>query len=325
MKKLVYLVIFLLGFGLSAQEGHPLYNAYLFDNFYALHPSMAGVSDNAKIRFLYRDQWTALDDGPNLYSLSGEGRFGKNVGLGALVYVDANGNTEQKNVQATYSYLIDLSSNRSNFRMLSMALSYQGSILTYDVSKLLLENPLATNDPVLASGTTDFNHNVGLSASFVSDEFFASVSGNNLVPISTSENFNEQQNQTNLVATVGNAFSLDNGGVFYIEPSVSGIYRFANDYQFADLNTKFYYNNKPSAFRLWTGVSLRSVYDNDKVSMLGVTPMLGGKYQKFTFGYAYQIPLDQYVSENFGASHQISIGLDLFEDTRRQYCNCSYK
>lgn len=309
--------------GLKAQEGHPMYNAYLFDNFYALHPSMAGIADCAKIRFNYRDQWAKLENSPVLYSLSAEGRIARNAGIGVLIYSDKNGNTSQNNIQLTYNYMIDMADHRDKFKVLALALSYQASLFSVDVDQIKKDNPGSGNDPVLSNSAGKINHNVGLSVSFVNEDFFASVSANNLVPISKSKNYDESQSELNVVATVGNSFKLGDSGKLYIEPSVSVIYHTQKPYQFVDLNTKLYYNDRSRDLKMWVGVSGRLVND-EEIQARTISPILGGKYQKYSFGYSYDIDMDSNVSSGLGATHQISLGIDLFCDAKRRYCNCSY-
>ena len=40
-----------------SQEGIPVYSDYLSDNYYLIHPSMAGAANCAKIRLTGRKQW----------------------------------------------------------------------------------------------------------------------------------------------------------------------------------------------------------------------------------------------------------------------------
>ena len=51
---------------LTAQEGLPIYTDYLTDNYYLIHPSMAGAANCAKVRLTGRQQWFGQDDAPKL-------------------------------------------------------------------------------------------------------------------------------------------------------------------------------------------------------------------------------------------------------------------
>ena len=76
----------------SAQEGLPVYTDYLTDNYYLIHPSMAGVANCAKVRATARQQWFGHDRAPRLGTLSINGRIGESQsGIGAILYTDRNG------------------------------------------------------------------------------------------------------------------------------------------------------------------------------------------------------------------------------------------
>ena len=53
-----YLVLLLFISQISfSQEGLPVYSDYLSDNYYLIHPSMAGAANCAKVRLTGRQQW----------------------------------------------------------------------------------------------------------------------------------------------------------------------------------------------------------------------------------------------------------------------------
>ena len=50
-KHLLYIAFFIFSSQfINSQEGLPIYSDYLTDNYYLLHPSMAGVANSNKIR-----------------------------------------------------------------------------------------------------------------------------------------------------------------------------------------------------------------------------------------------------------------------------------
>ncbi|TXG40110.1 type IX secretion system membrane protein PorP/SprF, partial [Seonamhaeicola maritimus] len=59
-----------------SQEGLPIYTDYLTDNYYLIHPSMAGVANCAKVRLTARQQWFGHEDAPKLLTMSINGRIG---------------------------------------------------------------------------------------------------------------------------------------------------------------------------------------------------------------------------------------------------------
>ena len=77
---------------INSQEGLPIYSDYLTDNFYLLHPSMAGVSSCNKLRATGRQQWFGDENAPSLQTMSINARIGESSsGVGAIVFNDQNG------------------------------------------------------------------------------------------------------------------------------------------------------------------------------------------------------------------------------------------
>jgi hypothetical protein len=64
--------IFLLIVGLASNAAYsqnlslPIYSDYLTDNYYLVHPSMAGASNFNKIRLTGRQQWFDVNEAPSL-------------------------------------------------------------------------------------------------------------------------------------------------------------------------------------------------------------------------------------------------------------------
>ncbi|POS00995.1 uncharacterized protein DUF3308, partial [Flavobacterium croceum DSM 17960] len=77
MKFSKFLFVFFLMSKLSySQEILPVYSDYLSDNYYLLHPSMAGASSCTKIRLTARQQWFGQDKAPALQTFSINGMAG---------------------------------------------------------------------------------------------------------------------------------------------------------------------------------------------------------------------------------------------------------
>ena len=66
LKKLYLLAVVLVGQYTFSQEGLPVYSDYLSDNYYLLHPSMAGAANCTKLRLTARQQWFGQQDAPSL-------------------------------------------------------------------------------------------------------------------------------------------------------------------------------------------------------------------------------------------------------------------
>ncbi len=83
--KLKFLILFLLlSFTSFSQDGIPVYSDYLTDNYYLLHPSMAGASSCDKLRITGRKQWFGQDEAPELQTASLNMRVTDKSGLGVV-------------------------------------------------------------------------------------------------------------------------------------------------------------------------------------------------------------------------------------------------
>ena len=107
-----------------SQEGLPIYTDYLTDNYYLIHPSMAGVANCAKVRLTARQQWFGHEDAPKLLTMSVNGRFGESQSAyGAIVYSDKNGYHSQTGAYFTYAHHIMFSRSEVDLNMLSFGIS----------------------------------------------------------------------------------------------------------------------------------------------------------------------------------------------------------
>ena len=98
--------------GLFSQEGLPIYSDYLTDNYYLIHPSMAGVANCNKARLTARQQWMGQENAPSLQTFSINGRVGDSQsGVGAIVYNDQNGYHSQTGAYLTYAHHLMFSRN----------------------------------------------------------------------------------------------------------------------------------------------------------------------------------------------------------------------
>ena len=75
IRKLYLFVLIFIAQVTFSQEGVAVYSDYLSDNYYLIHPSMAGASTCTKIRLTARKQWFEQQDAPQLQTLSINGRL----------------------------------------------------------------------------------------------------------------------------------------------------------------------------------------------------------------------------------------------------------
>lgn len=313
---------------LNAQEGLPIYSDYLTDNYYLIHPSMAGVANCAKVRLTTRQQWLGTNNAPRLGTLSVNGRLGEGPSaIGGIVYSDRNGFHSQVGAYATYAHHIMFSRNEIDLNMLSFGLS--AGVIQYklDETSFLSQG----FDPIIAGieqSATNFNVDFGFSYHFI--DFYAHATIKNLLN-NEGVNFNEQglsfDNLRTYLLSVGKTFSKY-GSEWSYEPSIMYMYRDATQESSIDFNGKVY---KEMDFgRVWGGLSYRRSFDGaefldgsgiNSQKLQYITPFLGVDYNNFVFAYTYSYQANSVVFNN-GGFHQITLGYN-FNCRRKKYeCNC---
>jgi len=314
----------------TSQEGLPIYSDYLTDNYYLIHPSMAGVANCGKIRLTARKQWFGQDEAPSLQTLSINSRLGDSQSaLGAIVYNDENGFHSQVGAYLTYAHHIMFSRNPVDLNMLSFGLSAGMIQYKLDETSFLAEG----FDPIIAGieqSATNFNIDFGFSYSFI--DFYAHATVKNILK-NDGINFNEQglsyDNLRTYLFTLGNVFESNNSDFTY-EPSIMYMYRDATNESSIDINAKVY---KQMEFgTLWGGLSYRRSFDGAEfLDGTGVssqklqyfTPFVGVDYNEFVFAYTYSYQANSVVFNN-GGFHQLTLGYN-FNCRKEKYdCNCPY-
>ena len=309
-----------------SQEGLPIYSDYLTDNYYLIHPSMAGVANCGKIRLTARQQWFGQDNAPNLQTLSANTRIGDGPsGIGAIVYNDKNGYHSQVGAYLTYAHHIMFSRNTIDLSMLSFGLSAGFIQYKLDETSFLSDG----FDPIIAGieqSATNFNIDFGFSYHFI--DFYAHATVKNVLN-NQGINFNEQglsyENLRTYLVSTGYVFSKLNSE-YSFEPSIMFMYRDATEESSIDVNIKAY---KEMDFgKLWAGLSYRRSFDGAEfLDGSGVssqklqyfTPFLGVDYNNFVFAYTYSYQANSVVFDN-GGFHQLTFGYNF--NCRREKWDC---
>jgi type IX secretion system PorP/SprF family membrane protein len=322
------MLLLLSGTTINAQEGLPIYSDYLTDNYYLIHPSMAGVANCAKVRLTARQQWFGSDSAPRLGTLSVNGRLGDGPSaIGGIIYSDRNGFHSQVGAYATYAHHIMFSRNEIDLNMLSFGLSAGFIQYKLDETSFLSQG----FDPIIAGieqSATNFNIDFGFSYHLIN--FYAHATIKNVLN-NEGINFNEQglsfNNLRTYLVSVGNTFSKY-GSDWSYEPSIMYMYRDATQESSIDINGKVY---KQMDFgRIWGGLSYRRSFDGAEFldgsgvssqKLQYLTPFIGVDYNNFVFAYTYSYQANSVVFNN-GGFHQITLGYN-FNCRREKYdCNC---
>jgi len=312
----------------TSQEGLPIYTDYLTDNYYLIHPSMAGIANCSKVRLTGRQQWFGQDDAPKLVTLSVNGRLGDSQSaIGGILYADKNGYHSQKGGYLTYAHHLMFSRSEADLNMLSFGLSAGFIQYQLDETSFLDGSPIP--DPAIdgiVQNETNFNVDLGFSYHFL--DFYAHATVKNILNNSgVNRDVEITSNVRRYLASVGNVFSKF-GSEWSYEPSLMFQYRDLTKESSIDINGKVY---KEMDFgKLWGGFSYRQSLDGAEYlngtsvssqKLNQVTAILGVNYSDFMFGYTYTYQTNPIVFTS-GGFHQLTLGYN-FSCRRAKYaCNC---
>jgi type IX secretion system PorP/SprF family membrane protein len=309
-----------------AQEGLPIYSDYLTDNYYLLHPSMAGISNCNKIRLTGRQQWFGDEDAPSLQTMSVNGRIGEtSSGVGAIFFNDKNGYHSQTGAYLTYAHHLMFSRNTIDLNMLSFGLS--AGLIQYKLD----ETAFREFDPIIAGieqSASDFNVDFGFSYHFI--DFYAHATIKNILA-NNGVNINEQSvsydNLRTYIFSAGNVFSKF-GSDWSYEPSLMFAYKDATKESFLDINFKAY--REFDSGNIFAGISFRRSLDGAEFSngngissqkLQYFTPIVGTEYNNFVFAYTYSYQANSVVFNN-GGYHQLTLGLNFGCKKEKYDCHC---
>ncbi len=309
-----------------AQEGLPIYSDYLTDNYYLIHPSMAGVANCNKARLTARQQWFGQENAPSLQTFSVNGRIGDTrSGIGSIIYNDQNGYHSQTGAYLTYAHHLMFSRNTIDLNMLSFGLS--AGVIQYKLD----ETAFIEFDPIIAGieqSASEFNVDFGFSYHFIN--FYAHATIKNLLA-NEGVNINEQgvvfDNLTNYLLSAGNVFSKY-GSDWSYEPSILFSYKSATEESFMDFNFKTYRDLDFGS--IYAGISYRRSFDGAEFTngnsvssqkLQYITPLLGVIYNNLMFAYTYSYQSNSIVLDN-GGYHQLTLGFNFGCRKEKYDCEC---
>ena len=322
------LFIFLNLFILVKGQMNPLnFNEYLSENFYRIHPAMAGVNLNGiRIDFGTRQQWFNTVNRPSTQMLTLEYKSSAKTTLGFLAMTDVNGYHSHYKYNFTYCFRIyfndefwntrrSFPTKNDNIQELSFGLNAGFSGMNLDISSW--KNP--KTDPLLTQNLnrkqfTSFDAGVA----YVSTRLSVQFSIHNIVLTYNKENdiqqtyYNTKSNKI-FVGSIQYEIYTDKGWNF--EPSILLQHEEKTNDSAMDLNFKIYRLIKDG--RLWLGGSYRqnkiSIPLNDGIKMVNqkyehFTPIMGLNFKKMKFSYQYTTILGEVGFVNSGI-HFIGIGV----------------
>lgn len=314
-----------------SQEGIAVYTDYLTDNYYLIHPSMAGAANCAKLRVTGRQQWFGQEDAPSLQTMSFNTALDEDgkSGMGVIAFNDKNGYHSQTGAKLSYAHHILFSRSKADLNMLSFGMS------AAFVQSRLDETAFTEFDPQIYGGITqkDSYFNLDVGASYHYMDFFTHVTVKNFIANRRELYLDgiESDNLRKYLWSLGANFGDDEN--VSIEPSFMFQITEQTGEKSIDLNAKVY---KAMEFgKLWGGLSYRRSFDGaeyvEEPGMPGsvtnsqklqwITPFVGVNFKQFMVGYSYNQVLGNVKFDNAGY-HQITIGMNLFCKPKAFDCNC---
>lgn len=313
-----------------AQEGLSITTEYLADNYYLLHPAMAGIKNSAQFRLSTRQQWSGVEDAPSLLTFAGSARIAERSGLGVIAYDDKNGYHSNSGFKVTYSHFITFSESRYDLNLLSFGISAGFDQTSLDETEFGLSGGF---DPGINGGITTkgSSFSVDVGAAYHYQNLFAMLSIQNLAN-SKNELYSDSQSNNFRKYLLGAGYSFGNtkyGTGWIYEPSTLIKYTEELEQLSVDLNMKVY--RQFDFGRIYAGVSYRlsgegtdyiNANGQEKVQkMQYIAPLLGANYKNVSFSYSYVESLGDLKITNSGM-HVFTIGLNLFEKRSSLDCNC---
>ncbi|MDY0780878.1 type IX secretion system membrane protein PorP/SprF [Tenacibaculum sp. IB213877] len=314
MKNLIKLfttTLFLFSLSSHSQETFPIYQDYLSDNVYLVHPAAAGVGECGKIRLTARNQWLGVDNAPKLQTASFHAKVGvdKKAGYGFILFNDKNGYHSQKGIQGTYAFHLEL--DRGNiFNQLSFGLSLSA------VQNEVDQTTFSSFDPeVQQIIESDFYFNADFGMGYHLGGLSSFLTIKNIF-LTAKDNLKSEYEALNLRNYIlGAAYFFGDENKFQFEPSLMFQYKDQTGEKIADINFKAY--KKLGKSQLWAALSYRSTFDGNSFEEAQyISPILGVNYKRFMFSYTYTKQMNDVVFSEDGF-HQISIGLNVLCRKRR--------
>jgi type IX secretion system PorP/SprF family membrane protein len=307
-------------FGIAEAQQVPMYSQYIMNGF-LINPSFAGRDGYTSVNLTVREQWTGLAQAPSTYALSFQTRILKNsyiskstivkkklvrptrggkVGVGAYVFNDNNGIMRRTGIQTAYAYNIPLGkTDDENSRNIAFGLALIAYQYAINTDGLIYDH----DDPYLNSYDRsvfipDFNFGV----SYTTSKYYVGFAMTNLLRGSVM--FSNSSNNSNSELGLTGGIKVPLSGNWLLEPSA---FVKSSDMLFKaiqlDITSRIYYKND-----YWAGLSWRT---NDAIIL-----MLGLKYDRFYFAYAFDFTLTEIRKQSLG-THEFSLAVKFGTNARR--------
>lgn len=307
---------------LCAQYQLPVYSDYLTDNYFLVHPAMAGAQfEGAKIRMTHRTQWAETPEAPNLLSLNGHTRIGMRSGIGAVFFRDKNGYQSRMGGSISYAHHINFFRSNIEINQLSFGINVGGVNNIHDQTSF---DPYL-RDPLM-EGTRVNSKSIYIDAGFSYNrlQFYAHLTFKNL--LFYAKNINDQvliEKPKSVLFSAGHFFEIN--PKWALEPSVLTYWLEYANLPIYDVNLKTHHHL--SNLNSWMGVSFRRgitgvEYANNGMNLSDTykqfTFLAGIEFNLFSISYSFTNDLGSVNFSNKGY-HQLTLGINLTSNRFRIY------
>jgi type IX secretion system PorP/SprF family membrane protein len=318
LKKGLFILIFITAFLMEASSQQvPLYSQYMLNGF-LLNPAVAGSEGYTAINLTAREQWIGIKHAPGTYALSFQTRLmkkshisrgasvkrrksggssGGKVGVGGYIFNDRNGAVSRIGIKGSYAYHI-------NFRhsQLSLGLSLVAYQFKLDEDLIHLLDP--GDELWLGTHKAVFIPDAGAGVYYTARNYWAGFSVDQLfesmLKIGDS-GYDRYVMERNYYLIGGYDFELNRDVTF----SASTLLKYAENGKFqADVSGKMIFQQS-----YWGGLTYRTGQS--------IIILAGVSYDKFIFGYAYDIGLNSIMKYSYG-THEFTF-IAKFGDNARRY------
>lgn len=312
MKKLIISILLLTVASSYSQELNvPVATQYLADNPYVISPSFAGIGDNFRINLNGYKQWVGVPDSPQNQSIYADLRVLDQSGVGINLYNDSNGNTKQSGAKVTFAHHIILDYYSKQY--LSFGMSYILNSFRLETANF---EPTAPDNSITDNRST-VNNNFEVGFLYRNRGFYASATATNILQKDLKLDIHYEPNKLTNYQFYG-GYVLDVGNRTELEPSVFYQYYQSDGRSVTDLNIKYRKFNRYEDY-FWVGASYRFL--NDQIGKpLAVGPIIGFLKGFVSFGYSYQITLNDLARYNSG-THSVTIGFRFLQGLSN--CPCT--
>lgn len=311
---ILFIFISITAIGLKAQDPH-------FSQFYAnpiyLNPAFAGTKVCPRLVMNYRNQWPSIPGSYVTYNMSYDMHINAIAGgLGVIVQSDRAGEGVLTTQSAAIVYSVRIPLSKEWFMKAGVQAGFIQKSLDWD--KLTFGDQIdpkwgfsnKTQDiPLSDPNVMNFDVTSGLL--IYSKNFFGGFAVHHMVPPNVSFTGNESYLDMKITGHLGYMLPLTKRSRRRLrpgDPTISPNIVYMQQGAFHQLNWGAYFKKEPLIFGLW----YRHFFEGSDAVIVQV----GFEYDKFKFGYSYDITVSQLKSASGGA-HEFSFALDFNCPTKR--------